>query len=386
MRWRVDASYRQQTLGTADDALDADGVHSLSFSQAITAARTLVNTERAERLVKAAGPVPTVRTAIEEYIAEREEREHVQLGGIGLKRDCRSRLSRHVLSRGSLADRPLHTLTDRDLISWRDSLPGTLAASTQRRLVNDLKAALNRAARRGRAQLPPTFEREVKGGLASDQPTSPVARHMQILSDDEVREVIAAAWKVDERDDWEGSLGQLVVVLAATGARFSQAARMTVADLQVAQRRILVPTSRKGRGVKVITRIAVPVGDDVLMALRPAVRDRRATEVLLTRPRWRQLSPTRWTKVGVGGWHSSSEILRPWKAVIAEAGLPPRTVPYALRHSSIVRALRVGLPARLVAATHDTSLAMVESHYSAHVVSALEELSARSVIPLTKSR
>jgi hypothetical protein len=31
-------------------------------------------------------------------------------------------------------------------------------------------------------------------------------------------------------------------------------------------------------------------------------------------------------------------------------------IPYALRHSSIVRAIRSGLPIRLVAALHETSL------------------------------
>jgi hypothetical protein len=43
---------------------------------------------------------------------------------------------------------------------------------------------------------------------------------------------------------------------------------------------------------------------------------------------------------------------------------------YALRHSSIVRGLKANLPIRLVAALHDTSVEMIEKHYSAFIVDA----------------
>ena len=59
------------------------------------------------------------------------------------------------------------------------------------------------------------------------------------------------------------------------------------------------------------------------------------------------------------------------------------TIPYSLRHSSIVRGLRAGLPVRLVAALHDTSSAMIERHYAAFIVDAMDELAARAVVPLT---
>jgi hypothetical protein len=39
----------------------------------------------------------------------------------------------------------------------------------------------------------------------------------------------------------------------------------------------------------------------------------------------------------------------------------------ALRHSSIVRQLLVGLPVRVVAANHDTSVIMIERTYSRHI-------------------
>ena len=42
-------------------------------------------------------------------------------------------------------------------------------------------------------------------------------------------------------------------------------------------------------------------------------------------------------------------------------------VPYALRHSSIVRSLQRGLPTRLVADAHDTSVAMLERNYAKYI-------------------
>ncbi|MBV5324558.1 MAG: hypothetical protein J0626_04420, partial [Rhodospirillaceae bacterium] len=40
---------------------------------------------------------------------------------------------------------------------------------------------------------------------------------------------------------------------------------------------------------------------------------------------------------------------------------------YALRHSSIVRQIMQGVPLRVVAALHDTSVPMIERNYSRHI-------------------
>ena len=40
---------------------------------------------------------------------------------------------------------------------------------------------------------------------------------------------------------------------------------------------------------------------------------------------------------------------------------------YALRHSSIVRQILAGVPIRVVAVNHDTSIAMLERTYSRHI-------------------
>ncbi len=90
----------------------------------------------------------------------------------------------------------------------------------------------------------------------------------------------------------------------------------------------------------------------------------------------------KWERYDRGVWKTPSEMTRDWNAIIKQIGLPAATIPYALRHSSIVRGLRVGLPIRLVAALHDTSVVMIERHYSRWIVDGLDEMAARAVVPL----
>jgi integrase len=175
-------------------------------------------------------------------------------------------------------------------------------------------------------------------------------------------------------------------VLAATGCRFSQAKQLTVGDLQADAGRIMVPPSAKGRGDGTGKRpAAIPLAPDALDRLRPLVAGRRGHEALLTRWHYRQIAGSAliaWQKSERRAWQISAEMTRGWSATLAKAGLPPSTNAYALRHSSIVRGLRAGLPVRLVAAAHDTSLGMIERHYAAHIVDASEDLLRRAAMPM----
>lgn len=91
-----------------------------------------------------------------------------------------------------------------------------------------------------------------------------------------------------------------------------------------------------------------------------------------------------WKRDRRGPWNTASELTRYWKQICSSVGLV-NIVPYALRHSSIVRAIRTGLPIRLVAALHDTSVVMIERHYARFIVDGLEELAAKAVVPLVRS-
>ena len=53
---------------------------------------------------------------------------------------------------------------------------------------------------------------------------------------------------------------------------------------------------------------------------------------------------------------------------------------YALRHSSIVRSLLAGVPARVVAAMHDTSIGELEKTYSAYIADHADTIARRGLL------
>lgn len=381
-RYLGDERYVVEALGRADDRLDADGATILTFHQAQDRARQRVrDVEEAARLA-ALGPALRVHDAVMAYVEAREVREAQSKGGIGVIRDSRSRLTKHVLADGILADKLLAALTADDLHIWRRRLASTLAEGTVRRTVNDFKAALNATIRRQGDKLPAAITATVRNGLAATSSSAPVAREAQILTDADIRRIVAASAEVDASGEWDGDLYRLIIVMAATGARFSQIQRMTIADVQPEQNRLMIPVSRKGKGAKHATHVAVRVTPDVVEAIRPALSGRRGPDPLLMRPRWRMVKVGVWQKDDRVRWQLASEMRQPWAAILQKAGLPADLVPYAMRHSSIVRGLRANLPVRLVAALHDTSTAMIEAHYSAFIVTALDELAALAAVSL----
>ncbi|MGA0563673.1 tyrosine-type recombinase/integrase [Ancylobacter sp. VNQ12] len=251
----------------------------------------------------------------------------------------------------------------------------TLAPSTVNRLMSDLRAALNAAAERHRRELPAHILAEVKIGTRA-LPLAAATARKQILAPAQIQNIIGAAFSVDD----SGDFGRLVLVAAATGARYSQITAIRVGDVQAAQGRILVPGSRKGRSPRAKPPAAVPVSQDVIEKLKPALDGRPADAPLLSRWAYRNIGPFKWERDHRRPWGPAYEIEKHWAACVAAAEVPPETVMYALRHSSIVRGLTVGIPVRLVAALHDTSIEMIEAHYSAHITEATDEIARRAVL------
>jgi len=370
------SEYVTKALGSADDIVEPDGEAILSWRQALDAALAWYELLENPGLVDAADL--TVQTAVEEYAAMRDARDSARAGR-PLRSDGRSRLTRYVVVDEQLSRVNLHDLTEGDLRAWQRRLT-SLKVLTRQRLANDLKAALNLFFQNHRRALPADFPITVKVGLKAEESYwehgETVARENQILDDGQVREIIRLAQEQDE----DGDFALLVVLLAATGARFSQLRRMTVADVQLDQSRLLVPTSFKGKG-RSPALIKVCVGPDVAQLLRRAIIGRNRAEPLLQKWRYRQVGVGQWVKERRGPWKTASEMTRAWNHVVNAAGLEG-TIPYALRHSSIVRGIRANLPIRLVGALHDTSVTMIERHYSRWITEGLEELAARAVVPL----
>ena len=155
---------------------------------------------------------------------------------------------------------------------------------------------------------------------------------------------------------------------------------MRVGDVQVSARRLMVPGSYKGRGGSGGSD-PVPVGDDVIAVLLPAIAGRPSDAPVFER--WIHEQEPRgiaWKKSERGPW-KRAELARPWKAIRECAGMP-EVIPYALRHSSIVRGLRKGLPIQQVAKLHNTSVRMIERHYAKYIATALEDLARAAVVSL----
>lgn len=384
VRWYKGArKYGQLPIGVADDLL---GAGTYSYDAACKRARELV-AETRKKARSAHMRSETVQDAVLRYVAMRDERLKQQRPGTRQRSDAASRLTRHVLG-SPLAGVELARLTEELLAEWKEQLAPGLTPGSRARTINDLKAALNLAYRRLRRSLPPDFAEVVKWGLSVEgllPAGHKKARENQILEDDDVRRIVETASAYDE----DGDVGRMVLLLAATGARFSQLQRLTVGDVQADRQRLFVPLSRKGQS-KTEGHYPVRVGQDVIDALRPVLSGRAYDEPLLCRWRMKQMARKAipgvvWVKDYRGPWTSSAEITRPWKEICATVGMAG-TIPYALRHSSIVRAIRAGLPIRLVAAMHDTSVSMIERHYARYIVDGLEELTAKAIIPLTSPR
>lgn len=399
VRWRNHhdgANYKQAPVGVANDINDKFAEGTLTFEQAVTQARELVTRSRTEAAAQAAGPAPTVRTAVETYIKERNARDS-RRAGREVRSDAGHRLRRYVLGqeeRGSqeavevapLAAIRLHALREGDLLMWRENLPVELKATTKQRLINDLKAGLNAAWPRLSAEqkkLNPTFLSIVKDGFKAeridDDDEISVARDNQILPDAQVAILLRAAREIDGEHGFEGDLYRIIVCLAATGARFAQVRRMRVSDAQRKEQRLMVPGSYKGRGGNGGS-VPVPVGEDVIEVLSP-ILNRPKEAPLFERWSYKQEAGSIvWRKSERGPW-KTAELSRPWHAIRERAGLP-EVIPYALRHSSIVRGLRNRLPIQHVAKLHNTSVKMIERHYAKYISTALEDLARAAVVPL----
>jgi integrase len=313
----------QERIGIADDYETADGEHVLTFWQAADKARA-----------KARGSTTplTVGEAIAAYATDLKARG----GSIANA----ARIRKHLTP--TLAAKLVGALTEPELSAWRDQLlAGGMKPATIVRLCKATKAALNLAARRDHRI---DNSKAWSGGLSGIAEEF-VSRNVQRLDDEQVRALIGAAYAVDP------AFGLYVEVAAVTGARLSQIARLTVADLQADNGpRLLMPASRKGRNRKPAKR-PVPIPPALAAKLKS---NRPADAPLLLRN-------------DGAAWQSSQDgdHERLYRQAAGRAGV--KGTIYALRHSSIIRALLANVPARVVAATHDTSIVMLERTYSAYI-------------------
>ena len=263
-----------------------------------------------------------------------------------------------------LLSKPVALLAPAELKKWRDGLLGTMAPSTINRLCACLCAALEQAAQHDRRiQNRDAWET----GLAG-LPNAQEVRNV-IISDDKVREFIAAAYYLDHQ------FGLLTETLAITGARPSQAVRLRVEDLHnhPLRPKLMMPKSAKGgdrnRAEKKLERYSVPITVQLAARLKAAVKGRAENAPLLL-----QSDGSPWGDNPGAGYH------REVKQIVSAIGADPDVTMYALRHSSIVRMLKANVPIRLVASLHNTSTKMIEKHYSKYITEHSDDISRHALL------
>jgi integrase len=337
-----------KAIGNADDFDEANGSAVLDFWQAQEKARAIGRTDRDGD----AGSKPTtVRQALNSYEADLKTRGS-DTGNV-------TRVRPHLPA--GLRDKVVALLTSQDLRKWRDSLARTLAAATVNRTCAAFKAALNLVADHDERIV---NRRAWETGLATI-PDAEQSRNV-ILPETTVRQIIAEAHK------HSAQFGLLVEVAAITGARVSQLARIEIQDLQAdrADPRLMMPTSNKGKGVKKVMRRPVPIPAGLAARLQALTADRPAGAPLLVKP-----SGEPWQK------SDHSRLFR--RAAKGAEQDPAEVTIYALRHSNIVRQILAGVPIRVVAVNHDTSVAMLERTYSRFIGDHSDALARTALLDTT---
>ena len=331
-----------KSFGIADDHEDADGIDILDFWQACDKAKQLARGKGTD-----SGKPATVAEALDDY------------GGDLAVRNAgatNASVPRRHLTPALLA-RPVGLLTVRDLRSWRNALAKDMKASTINRINRALKAALNLAA----SQDARIISRAAwTTGLAS-LPEADISASNLVLSDEQCRAVVAAAYEIGME------FGIYTEVHAVSGARSSQIALLDVDDLHAGAKPLLmVPSSLKGRGRTARTRKPTPISPSLAQRLKRLAAGRPAGEPLLTMP-----NGSRWNAMA----HQ-----RLFAAAARASALPVGATIYCLRHSAITKALLAGVPTRLVAASFDTSVQMLERTYSKNIASHGDDLMRRVVL------
>ena len=342
--------YWTKGFSVADDFEDADGTHVLTFHQAGDTGKALA---RGKTGTIDAKPL-TVADAIAAYKRDLKSR--------GKHLTNATRVEYHLT--GTLAGKPVGMLTVRDLQAWRDGLIDKMEPSSVNRTRIGLRAALELAA---------TLDQRITNrhvfrlGLRG-LPGSNKARRI-VLPDGDVLRIVAAAYEVDR------AFGLLIDVLAVTGARISQAARLTCGDLQADRPdpRVMMPTSFKGRGQKRMTHRPVPITPVLAIELKEAKGNRPDHEPLLLKR-----DGTAWQQT------STVDHRDLFRRAVEKAELDSGEITsYALRHSSIVRALLGGVPVAVTAQQHDTSVREIEAHYAAYILDHSDALSRRALLNTT---
>jgi integrase len=327
----VSGKYRWQALATAYDHEDPDGERVLDWRQAQAAARVWAAKQTST------GPL-TVGAACERYLAELAERK-----GEAAARNARGTLMLHVIP--LLAARLVSDLTTADLEDWlRSRVRGETeegrrkSRDTANRVMATFKAVLNAAFRAGLVADDKAWRR-VRAFAAVGR------ARMVILIPAQMRRLLGVCGP---------ALRDLVALALLLGARCGELTTARVGDFDAEQGTLAVRGKTGGRvihlpeeAVAICRRLSDGRPRDGLLLVRENGRPWSRTDH--KRPFIRAISAARREAVAAGRLSEAPE---------------QETTFYALRHTYISSALKVGVPPKAVADHCGTSLAMIQKHYS----------------------
>ncbi|TLU71260.1 tyrosine-type recombinase/integrase [Lichenicoccus roseus] len=348
MRFYLGAeTYRVETIGTADDTLDADGFEFLNFSQAQTLARTkFVESKRVAAGLPAQGGPYTVALCLEDYLRWLEQNRKTA-------KDARCRADAQILP--ALGGIDCEKLTTKQLRDWRDAAAAAPARirtkigdkqlfrtapdqdpdeakrrrrATTNRVLTILKAALNHAWRDQKISTDQAW-RALKPFAQAD------ASRVRYLTVEEAKRLLNAT---------SGRFHDLVHAALLTGCRFGELAALQAGDFNRDSGTLHVRISKSGHGRHVV------LTDEGLAFFGRLAAGQPARRTLLPNE-----SGARWGK---------SSQSRPMAEACVAARLDPPPSFHVMRHTYASLALMGGAPLLVVARNlGHTDTRMCERNY-----------------------
>ncbi len=338
---------KYQSLGTADDLLDADGVTTLTFSQAQDAARDWFR-----ELTRTGGHVAepvTVKQATTAYVADYKARGGKDVKGV------ETTINAHILPK--LGEKRLADLTTAMIRSWHRALataaprvrqsakpnapkvaPKPVAAddaegqrarrASANRILTVLKAALNLAFADGKVASDDAWRR-VQPFKNAD------AARIRFLTDAEATRLVNAA---------DADFRPMIVAALLTGARYGELVRFRVQDFNPEAATLHVKQSKTDKARHIM------LTDEGKAFFAQQCAGKSGKELILTRPDGDE-------------WGKSAQI-RPMKAACEAAKITPAIGFHILRHTHASRLTMAGVPLGVVASQLGNSEAICAKHYA----------------------
>jgi integrase len=320
-------TYQVETIATADDYSDADGVAILSYRQAQAKARERM-VARAHHAAGKHGPL-TVRDAIEAYLEFLDT--HRRSG-----RDARHRAKAFILPQ--LGDIEVQALTPERLRKWHAALAQTPARlrskkdgkqqyrkpddsadgirrrqATANRVLTTLKAALNFAWREGRTPSDGAWRRV---GPFKGVDTARV-RYLTVAEGQRLTNASTGAFR------------RLLQAALLTGCRYGELCRLTMADFDAKAGTLAVRQSKAGKSRHVV------LSDEGIALFSQWCAGRAGSELLLVND-------------SGDAWGTSHQA-KPMRAACQRARIVPPISFHGMRHTYASHAVMNGAPLLVVA-------------------------------------